>query len=315
MIHNLNIDEAIKTMVTVRDFIRWAVTHFTQNELVYGHGTDNPWDEAVNLVLTCLHLPPDIDNRVLGARLTLSEKSTITALVKERIEKRIPVAYLVKEAWFGGFRFYVDQRVIIPRSPIAELIEDEFSPWVEEGGITSILDLCTGSGCIGITCALSFDGVMVDAVDISPDALAVAKINVERYGVEEQVNLIQSDLFAGLGDKQYDIIVSNPPYVAQFEYDKLPEEYHKEPQQALIADEEGLGIVKRILAEADRYLTPRGILIIEVGLAQERLEALFEGVPFTWLQFDRGGEGVLLLTVDELKEFKSFFTDPHHYNS
>lgn len=310
MNHNLNKEEALKSLNTIRDFIRWAVTHFTQNELVYGHGTDNAWDEAVNLVLTVLNLPPDIDNRVLAARLTPAEKLAIIELVKARIDKRIPVAYLVNEAWFGGYRFYVDQRVIIPRSPIAELIEDEFSPWVEEGGISTILDLCTGSGCIGITCALSFDNVEVDAVDISADALAVAKINVDQYGVEEQVHLIESDLFSALGDKKYDVIVSNPPYVASFEYDKLPDEYHQEPKQALISEEDGLAIVKRILMEADQYLTPRGILIVEVGLAQERLEALFEGVPFTWLQFDRGGEGVLLLTVDELKEFKTLFSSP-----
>lgn len=307
MNHQLDIAEAVKTMSTVRDFIRWAVTHFTQNDLVYGHGTDNAWDEAVNLVLTVLHLPPDIDNRVLGARLTGAEKQIIADLVKERIDKRIPVAYLVKEAWFGGYRFYVDQRVIIPRSPIAELIEDEFSPWVEEGTITSILDLCTGSGCIAVACALMLGDVEVDAVDISPDALAVAKINVDRYGVESQVNLIESDLFTAIGDKQYDIIVSNPPYVSSQEYKKLPDEYHQEPKQALVCEDDGLSIVKRILVEADRYLTPRGILIVEVGLAQERLEALFEGVPFTWLQFERGGEGVLLLTVDELKEFKTIF--------
>lgn len=312
MKHKIDIEEAMKTMRTIRDIVRWAVTHFTQNELTYGHGTDNAWDEAVNLVLTALHLPPDVDNRVLGARVTMAEKRVIMDMIMARIEKRIPVAYLVNEAWFGGYRFYVDERVIIPRSPIAELIEDEFSPWVEEGAFTSILDLCTGSGCIAITCALTFDDVEVDAVDISPDALAVAKINVDQHGVQDQVNLIQSDLFTAIGDKQYDIIVSNPPYVAKSEYDTLADEYHQEPKQALIADDEGLAIVKRILVEADRYLTPRGILIVEVGLAQERLEALFEGVPFTWLQFERGGEGVLLLTKDELKEFKSIFSEVRH---
>lgn len=302
-------NEALENLITMRDYIRWAVTQFNQHDLFYGHGTDNAWDEAVNLVLTLLHLPPDIDQRVLDAKLTPSERKNMVKTIVDRIEKRIPVPYLLNEAWFGGYKFYVDERVLVPRSPIAELIEDGFSPWVEEGRVGSILDLCTGSGCIAITCALTFDNVTIDATDISPDALAVAKINVDNYEVQDQVQLIESDLFSALDGKKYDVIVSNPPYVSREDYEKLPIEYQKEPEQALVCGDDGLAIVRQILVEAESHLTPQGILIVEVGLAQERLEALFEGVPFTWLQFERGGEGVLLLTVNELREFKSIFKD------
>ncbi|MBS0289408.1 MAG: 50S ribosomal protein L3 N(5)-glutamine methyltransferase [Proteobacteria bacterium] len=295
--------EAIQEMVTVRDFIRWAVTQFNQSDLVYGHGTDNGWDEAVNLVLTTLHLPPDIDTNVLDAKLVIDEKELIAQRVKKRVEERIPVPYLVNEAWFAGLNFYVDERVLIPRSPIAELLEDELSPWVEKNNVQSILDLCTGSGCIAVSAAFTFPNARVDAVDISPSALEVAKINVNRFGLEENVNLIQSDLFTGLVGKKYDIIISNPPYVSKSEYDSLPREYALEPEQALLCGNDGLDIIRQILIKASDHLTPSGILIVEVGSSQELLEAEFPNVPFTWLQFDKGGEGVFLLTADELKEF------------
>lgn len=304
MSDGINTNEAIQEMVTIRDFIRWAVTQFNQADLVYGHGTDNGWDEAVNLILTTLNLPPDIDTNVLDAKLTHVEKGIISERVKRRVEERIPVPYLVNEAWFAGYNFYVDERVVIPRSPIAELLENEFSPWVEEGNVQSILDLCTGSGCIAISAAFTFPDASVDAVDISANALEVAKINVERFGLEENVHLIQSDLFTALAGKQYDIIISNPPYVSKSEYDALPPEYAHEPQQALTCGEEGLEIIRRILAQAENYLTATGILIVEVGFSQEALEAHFPGVPFTWLQFEQGGEGVFLLTADELREFR-----------
>lgn len=304
MVETVNTTEAVEEMVTIRDFIRWAVTQFNQANLVYGHGTDNGWDEAVNLVLAFLHLPPDIDVNVLDAKLAQREKLQLAENIKKRVEERIPVPYLVNEAWFAGLSFYVDQRVLIPRSPIGELIEDEFSPWVEENSIQSILDLCTGSGCIAISSAIVFPEAQVDAVDISPDALEVAKVNVERYGLEESVHLIESDLFSALKGKRYDIIVSNPPYVGQQEFQSLPKEYSHEPTQALLCGEDGLAIVRRILAEAEQHLTPSGILIVEVGFAQELLEAEYPGVPFTWLQFDKGGEGVFLLTAEELREYR-----------
>jgi len=296
--------EVAEEMVTVRDFIRYAVTHFNQANLVYGHGTDNGWDEAVNLVLSALHLPPDIDNNVLDARLAASEKKVLAEKIKRRVEERVPVPYLVNESWFAGLNFYVDERVIIPRSPIAELLEDELSPWVEIENVQNILDMCTGSACIAVSAALTFSEALVDAVDLSEDALEVAKINVKRFGLEENINLIHSDVFDGLAGKRYDIIISNPPYVGRVEYDALPAEYTHEPQQSLLCGDDGLAVVRKILAQAENHLTPTGILIVEVGYSQELLEVEYEGVPFTWLQFERGGEGVFLLTAEELREFR-----------
>lgn len=304
MSDKVTVSDAIEQMVTVRDFIRWGVTQFNQAELVYGHGTENGWDEAVNLVLTSLNLPPDIDTNVLDAKLINSEKKLIANRIKSRVEDRIPVPYLVNEAWFAGLNFYVDQRVVIPRSPIAELLEDELSPWVEQTNVQNILDLCTGSGCIAISAAITFPQAKVDAVDLSPEALEVAKINVERFGLEENVNLIHSNLFSKLKGKRYDIIISNPPYVSKAEYDALPPEYTHEPKMALESGEEGLDIVREILAKAEEHLTPTGLLIVEVGYGQDLLEAYYPGVPFTWLQFDRGGEGVFLLTAEELREYR-----------
>lgn len=304
MSSEIAVNEAIKEMITVRDFIRWGVTQFNQAELVYGHGTENAWDESVNLVLSSLALPPDVDTNVLDARLLVAEKKLIVDRIKRRIDERLPVPYLLNEAWFAGLNFYVDQRAVIPRSPIAELLEDELSPWVEEGNIDSILDLCTGSGCIAITAAITFPQSKVDAVDVSPDALAVAKINVERFGVEENVQLIHSNLFEKLENKRYDVIISNPPYVSRPEYNALPTEYMHEPKISLEAGEDGLDIVRQILAHAEEHLTPTGILIVEVGAAQDLLEAYYPGVPFTWLQFERGGEGVFLLTAEELREYR-----------
>ncbi len=309
MSEGIHTNEAIQEMVTVRDFIRWAVTQFNQADLVYGHGTDNGWDEAVNLVLTTLHLPPDIDTNVLDAKLVLAEKQLIAQRVKRRVDERIPVPYLVNEAWFAGLNFYVDERVLIPRSPIAELLEDEFSPWVEEANVQNILDLCTGSGCIAISAAFTFPNAQVDAVDNSASALEVAKINVDRFGLEENVHLIESDLFEGVFGKKYDIIISNPPYVGKKEYEALPPEYIREPEKALLCGQDGLEIIRRILAAAADHLTATGILIVEVGFGQDLLETQFPGVPFTWLQFENGGEGVFLLTADELREFRHLLND------
>ncbi|HET9843563.1 MAG TPA: 50S ribosomal protein L3 N(5)-glutamine methyltransferase [Gammaproteobacteria bacterium] len=295
--------EATQELVTIRDFIRWAVSHFNQANLVFGHGTDNAWDEAVHLVLSSLRLAPGSDQNVLEAKLTHTERKQIVINIERRVKERIPVPYLIQEAWFAGLNFYVDERVIIPRSPIAELIEEEFSPWVESENVHHILDLCTGSGCIAISTALAIPHAQIDAVDINQDALDVAAINVKKFAVQENVRLIQSDLFEKLEDKKYDIIVTNPPYVRTEEYHFLPKEFHHEPKLALEAGEDGLQVVGRILQSAQNHLTPKGILIVEVGLLQENLEAKYPDVPFTWLQFERGGEGVFLLTAEELKEF------------
>lgn len=303
----MNTQDAIQELVTIRDFIRWGVTHFNQAQLCYGHGTDNSWDEAVHLVLSAVHLSPDSDSNVLDSKLILDEKKQIVELIERRIKERMPVPYLLNEAWFAGLAFYVDERVLIPRSPISELIDEDFRPWVEEQNINRVLDLCTGSGSIAITVALTFLDATVDAVDLDTGALEVAAKNVKKYELEDRVNLIQSDLFDNLGDQKYDIIISNPPYVAELEYNSLPAEYHHEPKLALEAGSDGLTIVKRILKQAQQYLTPNGVLIVEVGLTQEAVEVAFPNIPFTWLQFEQGGEGVFLLTFDELSEFSHYF--------
>lgn len=285
---------------TIRDFIRYATSSFTKAGLFYGHGTDNAWDEAVALMLHALHLPHNIGSAVLDAHLTQDEQNSLFDLIKKRVETRIPVPYLTHEAWFSGLSFYVDERVLIPRSPIAELIENQFQPWIEADNVHNILDLCTGSGCIAIACAKVFETARVDASDISKEALAVAKINVLRHKVEDQVHLHESDLFAQLPAKKYDIIVSNPPYVSKQEIIDLPAEYLHEPTLGLAAGTLGLDVANRILQQAADYLEPHGILIVEVGNSEEALAQHFSDLPFTWLEFERGGGGVFLLTAQQL---------------
>jgi ribosomal protein L3 glutamine methyltransferase len=294
-------------IITLRDFIRLATSQFNATGLYFGHGTDNAWDEAITLVLHTLHLPHDIDRTVLDAHLTQEERSTLLHLISERVEKRIPVPYLTHEAWFAGLAFYVDERVLIPRSPIAELIENQFAPWIDAEHVHTILDLCTGSGCIAIACASVFPEADIDASDISKEALTVAKINVLRHGVEEQVNLIESDLFTSLPKKKYDLIVSNPPYVSRQEMEDLPAEYLHEPKLGLKAGEQGIDIAIRILQQAHHYLEPHGILVVEVGNSEHALAEQFPDVPFTWLEFERGGGGVLLLTAEQLHTYQPYF--------
>lgn len=289
---------------TIRDFIRFAMSQFNAAGLYYGHGTDNAWDESIALILHTLHLPHDIDPMILDAHLIEEEKEKIYHLINQRVEKRIPVPYLTHEAWFAGLPFYVDERVLIPRSPIAELIKNNFQPWVDPDEVQHVLDLCTGSGCIAIACAKAFPGVEVDASDISPDALAVAKINALRHAVEDQVHLYESDLFTSLQKKQYDIIVSNPPYVSTEEMFTLPNEYKHEPGLGLAAGTQGLDIAIRILREASLYLAANGILIIEVGNSEYSLTETYPTIPFTWLEFQHGGGGVCMLTAEQLQEYQ-----------
>lgn len=292
---------------TIRDYIRIAVSRFNAANLYYGHGTDNAWDEALALVLHTLHLPHDINPEILGANLTTEEKNHLTEMIELRVDKRIPVPYLTHQAWFLGLPYYVDERVLIPRSPIAELIENHFLPWVDPDNIYEILDLCTGSSCIAIACAKAFPDAQVDASDISKDALAVAKINVLRHGVEDQVHLHESDLFASLPHKKYNIIVSNPPYVSTQEMFDLPHEYHHEPELGLAAGTQGLDIALRILRESCDYLAPHGILILEVGNSEYALAENFPDVPFTWLEFERADGGVLMITAEQLNEHRNAF--------
>ncbi len=287
---------------TIRDFIRYAVTRFNEAMLYFGHGTDNAWDEAIALILHTLHLPHQIDPMILDAHLIQSERELLFNLIEQRVTKRIPVPYLTHEAWFAGLSFYVDERVLIPRSPLAELIENQCHPWVESDAVHDILDLCTGSGCIAIAGAKAFPAAHVDASDISAEALAVAHINVLRHQVEDQVTLYESDLFAALPKKQYDLIISNPPYVNAEEMSTLPPEYLHEPEAALAAGQQGLDSVIQILQHAADYLKPMGVLIVEVGNSEATLAEHFPDVPFTWLSFKRGGDGggVFMLTAEQL---------------
>ncbi|MBD3669953.1 MAG: 50S ribosomal protein L3 N(5)-glutamine methyltransferase [Gammaproteobacteria bacterium] len=292
---------------TIRDHIRWGTSLFSQARLFYGHGTVNALDEAAYLVLHALHLPPDFPDSYLDTRLTDTERQAVVSLLKKRVETRQPAPYLTNEAWFMGMPFYVDERVLIPRSPIAELIEQGFEPWTDPDGVARILDLCTGSGCIAIACAAAFPDAEVDASELSQEALAVAEINVERHQMEEQIRLVQGDLFANLERERYDIIVSNPPYVDAEDMEGLPNEYLHEPELALAAGFDGLDIVRRMLAEGSEHLNPGGIMVVEVGNSQPALELAYPEVEFTWLEFERGGHGVFLLTAEQLEEHQALF--------
>jgi ribosomal protein L3 glutamine methyltransferase len=297
---------AIQELKTLRDMVRWGATEFQKAQLFYGHGFDNAWDEALFLAASVLHLTPQEETKAADARLLSTEKQQIAALYQRRIAERKPVAYLTNEAWFAGLPFYVDERVIIPRSPIAELIEQGFAPYLDETEVLRVLDLCTGSGCIAIACALAFPEAMIYAVDISPDALNVAKKNVEKHQLQENIRLIQSNLLDQLAlnannFNTFDLIVSNPPYVDAAEMANLAAEYRHEPTLALEAGENGLLLVERIIAEAPRFLAPGGILVVEVGNSAAALCARFPELPFLWLEFSRGGDGVFLLTKEQLE--------------
>lgn len=294
-------------LLTIRDILRWAVSRFNASDLYYGHGTDCAWDEAIALILHTLHLSHDINPQILDARLTRTEREKLLAIIERRATERMPLPYLINEAWFAGLPFYVDERVLIPRSPLAELIEHQFMPWVDSDSVHEILDLCTGSGCIAIACAKAFPESHVDASDISPEALAVAKINCERHAVTDQVTLFQSNLFQSLPTKKYDIIVSNPPYVDEEDMQSLPAEYHHEPTLGLASGTDGLDATLIILQQANNYLNENGVLIVEVGNSEYALAEKFPEVPFTWLEFERGGGGVFLLTAKELVEYQRYF--------
>lgn len=295
------LENAVNELLTFRDMVRWGASEFNAAHLFFGHGNDNAWDEALCLARHALHLSPEEDHKIADVRLLAAERRGIAELFQQRIQQRKPAAYLIHQAWFANLSFYVDERVIIPRSPMAELITQEFTPWLDETSVDQVLDLCTGSGCIAIACALAFPQAHVDAVDISADALAVAEKNVTNYELQNSVNLIKSDLFSQLPKKRYDLIISNPPYVNAEDMAQLPEEYHHEPRLALAAGDDGLDIVKQILAQAPDYLSEQGILVVEVGRSAPALEACFPELPFLWLDLKQGGQGVFLLTAQQFK--------------
>jgi len=300
------VDEAVNELHTIQDMLRWAVSRFSAADIWYGHGTDNPWDEAVQLVLPTLYLPPEIPEDMYTARLTSSEKKRIVERVIRRVNDRMPVAYLTHKAWFCGHEFYVDERVLVPRSPIGELINHRFTGLINIQP-ERILDMCTGSGCIAIACAYEFPEAEVDAVDISADALAVTEQNIEAHGLLHQVTPLRSDLFRDLPAIKYDLIVTNPPYVDAEDMDDLPDEYRHEPELGLAAGSDGLVLVQRILANAADYLTDDGVLICEVGNSMVHMIEQYPEVPFTWLEFENGGDGVFMLDRQQLIEAMPYF--------
>jgi len=296
-------ENVLGELFSVRDFVRYGVTLFNREELYFGHGTDNALDEATGLVLYALHLPPDMPGHFMESTLMEGEKKDILALFERRVKERMPMAYLTQEAWFAGHEFYVDERVLVPRSPLAELINSQFEPWVESDKLISILDLCTGSGCIAIACAYALPDADVDAVDISQDALDVAGINVRQHHMNDQVELIQSDLFKGLTGRKYDLIITNPPYVDAEEMINLPEEFRQEPALGLASGQDGLDAIRVILKQAASFLNPDGLLIAEVGASEAALQAAYPEFPFMWFSFEQGGSGVFMLTREQLDQY------------
>jgi ribosomal protein L3 glutamine methyltransferase len=286
---------------TVRDWLRYAVSRFTEAGLFFGHGTTDAYDEAAYVILHTLHLPLDRLEPFLDARLTHSEREAVLDIVARRVNERIPAAYLTREAWLGEYRFYVDERVLIPRSYIAELLREGLTPWIPDPArIQTALDLCTGSGCLAILLAHHFPNADVDAADISSDALAVALRNVADHGLQGRVNLIRSDLLSNLTEKNYDLIVSNPPYVTEMAMEELPPEYRHEPRLALAGGDDGLDAVRTILARAAEFLTPDGVLLVEVGQNRAAAEAAFPRLPFTWLATESSEDSVFLLKREDL---------------
>jgi ribosomal protein L3 glutamine methyltransferase len=286
---------------TVRDLLRFAVTGFNRAGLAFGHGTDDAYDEAAYLILHTLHLPLDRLEPFLDAALLPDEVDAVRRVIARRIEERVPAAYLTREAWLGEFRFYVDERVIVPRSHIATLIGDGFSGWLPNPeGVERALDLCTGSGCLAIVLAHAFPTARIDAADISRDALEVARRNVEDYALADRVRLVQSDLFAGLAGERYELIVSNPPYVTQAAMQALPAEYRKEPALALAAGEDGLDVVRRILAQARAFLAPRGLLVVEVGAGRGAVEQAWPDLELTWPEMGDVSGQVFLVSREQL---------------
>ncbi len=296
-----SIDHPPEGLDTLRDIVRYAASRFNEAGLVFGHGTDNAIDEAAALALHVLRLPADLPDLYWGARLTQGEREAVMARVRRRIRERLPLPYITHETWFAGLPFYVDQRVLVPRSPLAEPIRQGFQPWLDPDEVNRVLDLGTGSGCIAIACAYAFPEAQVDAVDNDPQALEVAGINVHRHDLDERVALIQADVFDGVPQERYSLIISNPPYVDAAAMAALPAEYRHEPGAALAAGEDGLDVVRRILRDAPRYLADDGLLVVEVGDSDDAVAEAFGHLPLTWLEFEQGGYGVFVVRAADLR--------------
>jgi ribosomal protein L3 glutamine methyltransferase len=298
-------DSLERHLVTVRDWLRYAVSRFAAAKLVYGHGTATALDEAAFLVLSALHLPIDNLEPWLEARLLPAERRAVHEVIEKRVSTRKPASYLINEAWVGGHSFYVDERVIVPRSYIGELLRDGLSGAVDDAvEIGRILDLCTGSGCLAILAALAFQDAHVDAGDLSPDALAVAARNVEDYGQGDRVSLVQSDLFAGLSGRRYDLILTNPPYVSDAAVAAFPPEYAAEPRMAHAGGGDGLDLVRRLLAQAAAHLTPYGSLVVEIGTGRAILEQEYPHLPFLWLDTAESQGEVFALGAADLRQVR-----------
>ena len=307
----LDVEEPLGYLRTLRDYVRWSASRFREAGLFFGHGTDNAIDEAAALVLHSLHLPPVIPDSYWDSRVTPTEGRAVLERAKRRIDERLPLPYLTREAWFLGLPFYVDSRVLVPRSPVAELIETGFAPWLDADNVERVLDMGTGSGCIAIACALAFEHAVVDASDISEDALEVAGVNVKRHHLRDWVHLHQADVFDGLPEgTRYDLIVANPPYVDAEDMAMLPAEYRHEPRLGLAAGEDGLDVVARVLADASQWLNENGLLVVEVGNSAVAVEQAWPDVSFTWIEFEHGGHGVFALTAEELDAHTATFRQP-----
>ncbi len=290
-------------LTTLRDYVRWASSEFYRHQLSFGHGFGEALDEAVYLVLFALRLPADWPEKYFDCVLTLEEREQVLSVLSRRIETRQPAAYITHEAWFCGLQFYVDERVLVPRSPIAELINERFEPWIDSSRVSSILDLCTGSGCIAISCQYAFPEALVSASDISAGALEVARKNLQNHQLTDTLMLYESDLFERIPAQKFDLIVSNPPYVDAEDMDALSAEFKAEPSLGLAAGEDGLEIVDRILRQATNYLSDHGVLVVEVGNSQLAMMQKYADMALSWIEFEHGGDGVFCITAQDLRQY------------
>ena len=306
MIDNHDLEEAIEQLDSILDMARWAVSRFIEADLYFGHGTDNPWDEAVTLIFHSLQLPHNMvevtGDGLFSAKLTKQEKKVVVESIQKRVQTRLPLPYITNQAWFNGMPFYVDERVLIPRSPFAEMIESRFQPYFD-GMPNRILDMCTGGGCIAIALAHAFENAIIDAVDISADALEVADFNIQEYQMSDRVFPIQSDLFDALQGQTYDLIVTNPPYVDAEDMADLPDEFQHEPELALASGEDGLDIVEQILKSATQQLSENGWCFVEVGNSQVHMEQRFPGLAVEWVELQQGGQGIFAVSAAALRQY------------